>query len=100
MDILKPASELSPSEIAENLINNKQLNPAGDIRYAIQMASYFGLAPVVEILLQRVDPTDEHEWAIKNAGTEEIKDLLKQHGYKAIGVGNSLIVFLRQYYSL
>ena len=103
------------ADIVSLLLQDKRVDPTGYVNWAIREASISGYTKVVEVLLQdgravpsnaairhasknghidvvkallqdgRVDPTANNNYAINNAATQEIKELLIAYRYRVDG---------------
>ena len=74
-------------QVVEALLQDERVDPSSNNNIAIELASYNGSVEIVKALLKdgRVDPTVKEEWAIKNAKTPEIKEMLIRYKYRVDG---------------
>jgi ankyrin repeat protein len=83
---IREASRQGYSTIVRLLLETGKVDPTDNNNWAIKWASANGHIEVVKLLLDYgADPTHDNDWAITNAGTEEIKDLLEAWKYRPDG---------------
>jgi ankyrin repeat protein len=81
---IRNASYYGHTEIVELLLQDGRADPTTLNNFALRLACCNGHTKVIEILLQdgRVEATDQ---AIKNARTDEIKEMLLKYKYRVDG---------------
>jgi ankyrin repeat protein len=81
---IRNASCNGHTEIVELLLQDGRVDPTAQNNFVLRRACMYSHTKVIEILLQdgRVEATDQ---AIKNARTDEIKDMLLKYKYRVDG---------------
>jgi ankyrin repeat protein len=81
---IRNASCNGHTEIVELLLRDGRVDPTAQNNFVLRRACMYSHTKVVEILLQdgRVEATDQ---AIKNARTDEIKEMLLKYKYRVDG---------------
>ena len=81
---IRNASYYGHTKVIELLLQDGRADPTAQNNFALRRACIYGRTDVVALLLQdgRVEATDQ---AIKNARTDEIKDMLLKYKYRVDG---------------
>jgi hypothetical protein len=87
---IRAASKNGHTDVVKVLIQDRRVDPTANENAPIEVASQNGYIDIVKVLLQdgRVDPT-ANEWAIKNAATQEIKDMLIKYKKRLLNKNKS-----------